>query len=110
VADLFSADDDDELRASLSASGRPAAPLAVRMRPRTLDEVVGQQHVLLANHLVERARTHAHRQGRGRPSATGRRRTQLVVVVRAEQVGHAGEPTRTHAPGHLSPPPGRLAL
>lgn len=29
-----------------SASGRPRSPLAVRMRPRTLDEVVGQQHLL----------------------------------------------------------------
>lgn len=27
-------------------SARPSAPLAVRMRPRTLDEVVGQDHVL----------------------------------------------------------------
>jgi putative ATPase len=54
VADLFSADDDDELGASLSASGRPAAPLAVRMRPRTLDEVVGQQHVLGAGSPLRR--------------------------------------------------------
>ncbi len=37
VADLFSVDD---------GSDRPAAPLAVRMRPRTLDEVVGQGHLL----------------------------------------------------------------
>jgi putative ATPase len=29
-----------------SASRRPRSPLAVRMRPRTLDEVVGQQHLL----------------------------------------------------------------
>ncbi|WP_298989337.1 replication-associated recombination protein A [uncultured Pseudokineococcus sp.] len=44
--DLFS--DDDAVPA---APGRPSAegarpPLAVRMRPRTLDEVVGQQHLL----------------------------------------------------------------
>jgi len=38
VADLFSSDDDSGPRAD--------APLAVRMRPRTLDEVVGQQHLL----------------------------------------------------------------
>ena len=54
VADLFSADDDDELGASPSGSGRPAAPLAVRMRPRTLDEVVGQQHVLGAGSPLRR--------------------------------------------------------
>jgi putative ATPase len=29
-----------------SSADRPAAPLAVRMRPRTLDEVVGQAHLL----------------------------------------------------------------
>ncbi|MEI6620448.1 MAG: replication-associated recombination protein A [Actinomycetes bacterium] len=28
------------------SSGRPAAPLAVRLRPRTLSDLVGQQHVL----------------------------------------------------------------
>jgi putative ATPase len=37
VSDLFSTADDD---------ARPAAPLAVRMRPRTLDDVVGQDHLL----------------------------------------------------------------
>jgi putative ATPase len=37
VSDLFSVDD---------GTDRPAAPLAVRMRPRTLDEVVGQEHLL----------------------------------------------------------------
>ena len=31
---------------SLSDSDRPGLPLAVRMRPRTLDEIVGQQHLL----------------------------------------------------------------
>jgi putative ATPase len=29
-----------------AGSGRPRSPLAVRMRPRSLDEVVGQQHLL----------------------------------------------------------------
>ena len=33
---------------SLADAGRAGAPLAVRMRPRTLDEIVGQQHLLLA--------------------------------------------------------------
>ena len=28
------------------ADGRPTAPLAVRMRPQTLDEIIGQQHLL----------------------------------------------------------------
>jgi putative ATPase len=41
MADLFSVDDD-----ARGAAGRPLAPLAVRMRPRTLDEVVGQGHLL----------------------------------------------------------------
>jgi putative ATPase len=41
MADLFSVDDDGR-----GGGGRPAAPLAVRMRPRTLDEVVGQGHLL----------------------------------------------------------------
>ena len=61
--DLFGSgrgdDDDEDGDAALSAgsrlpSGRPGAsrkpsprsPLAVRMRPRTIDEVVGQQHLL----------------------------------------------------------------
>ncbi|ALE92230.1 AAA family ATPase [Arthrobacter alpinus] len=55
MSDLFSAfdgDDDAEDGATLSfgdstAEGsRPRSPLAVRMRPRTLAEVVGQQHLL----------------------------------------------------------------
>ncbi|MHA7207717.1 replication-associated recombination protein A [Arthrobacter sp. MDT1-65] len=50
--DLFSAAaDDDEADASAAGTraagaGRPRSPLAVRMRPRSLDEVVGQQHLL----------------------------------------------------------------
>ncbi|MHA7278557.1 replication-associated recombination protein A [Arthrobacter sp. MDT2-2] len=51
--DLFSAAADDDgsddapaggVRAA--GTGRPRSPLAVRMRPRSLDEVVGQQHLL----------------------------------------------------------------
>ena len=30
----------------LTAAPTPTAPLAVRMRPQTLDEIVGQQHLL----------------------------------------------------------------
>jgi putative ATPase len=33
----------------------PAAPLATRMRPRTLDEVVGQEHILAPGKLLRRA-------------------------------------------------------
>ncbi|WP_307083132.1 replication-associated recombination protein A [Arthrobacter agilis] len=51
--DLFSAaaDDDEQDDAPAAGSraagiGRPRSPLAVRMRPRSLDEVVGQQHLL----------------------------------------------------------------
>ncbi|MDN4611406.1 replication-associated recombination protein A [Arthrobacter burdickii] len=51
--DLFSAaaeddESDDSPAGGVRAPGvvRPRSPLAVRMRPRTLDEVVGQQHLL----------------------------------------------------------------
>jgi putative ATPase len=58
VDDLFGhgpGNDDDDGGHAAPAAGRPAGgggntsprgPLAVRMRPRTLDEVVGQQHLL----------------------------------------------------------------
>ncbi len=57
MSDLFSSandgDDDMDDAGSLSFGGgagepssRPRSPLAVRMRPRSLDEVVGQQHLL----------------------------------------------------------------
>lgn len=56
VSDLFSSnfdgDDMDDAgtltfgERNQAASSRPRSPLAVRMRPRTLDEVVGQQHLL----------------------------------------------------------------
>ncbi|MGA7204396.1 MAG: replication-associated recombination protein A [Specibacter sp.] len=57
MSDLFSSaldgDDDSDDPGSLtfgggnqSAASRPRSPLAVRMRPRTLEEVVGQQHLL----------------------------------------------------------------
>ncbi|MBW4095713.1 MAG: replication-associated recombination protein A [Acidobacteria bacterium] len=51
MSDLFS-QDDDELDSAAPDSqagaleGRPRSPLAVRMRPRSVDEVVGQQHLL----------------------------------------------------------------
>lgn len=56
MSDLFSAlhgdetnDDDGSLTfggGSSDSASRPRSPLAVRMRPRSLDEVVGQQHLL----------------------------------------------------------------
>jgi putative ATPase len=55
VSDLFSSaldgdetDDDGSLTfgGGQQQSSRPRSPLAVRMRPRSLDEVVGQQHLL----------------------------------------------------------------
>ncbi|GER22188.1 ATPase AAA [Zafaria cholistanensis] len=46
--DLFSAADEDDFGTGPTGDmpGRPRAPLAVRMRPRTLDELVGQAHLL----------------------------------------------------------------
>lgn len=41
--------------AALSNKPIPAEPLAARMRPRTLDEVAGQQHILAAGKLLRRA-------------------------------------------------------
>ncbi|WP_427007455.1 replication-associated recombination protein A [Pseudarthrobacter sp. H2] len=47
--DADEADDGDGRASEAGRAGRPASPrspLAVRMRPRTLDDVVGQQHLL----------------------------------------------------------------
>ncbi len=49
MTDLFTADDDEPGRVATTA-----APLAVRMRPRSLDEVVGQQHLLAAGSPLRR--------------------------------------------------------
>ena len=48
MSDLFSAAEEDDFGTEPAGSvpGRPRAPLAVRMRPRTLDELVGQTHLL----------------------------------------------------------------
>lgn len=47
MQDLFSsAQDDDYDQTGAGSQSSAAAPLAVRMRPRTLDEIVGQQHLL----------------------------------------------------------------
>jgi putative ATPase len=50
VQDLFQAAD-EEKEERISAS----APLAARMRPRTLDEFVGQEHILAPGKLLRRA-------------------------------------------------------
>ncbi len=49
VSDLFTTP------AALSDKPTPAEPLAARMRPRTLDEVAGQQHILAQGKLLRRA-------------------------------------------------------
>lgn len=49
MTDLFSADDadaEDQQEAPGAGSRRRHSPLAVRMRPRNLDDVVGQRHLL----------------------------------------------------------------
>jgi putative ATPase len=51
VQDLFQATDEPKDEAAVSAS----APLAARMRPRTLDEFVGQEHILGPGKLLRRA-------------------------------------------------------
>jgi putative ATPase len=60
VEGLFEYDAGDAGRApavaggSLTGNEHPSAPLAVRMRPRTLDELVGQQHLLAAGSPLRR--------------------------------------------------------
>jgi putative ATPase len=49
VSDLFTTP------AALSDKPSPAEPLAARMRPRTLDQVAGQQHILAPGKLLRRA-------------------------------------------------------
>lgn len=49
VSDLFS------VPALLSPKPQPSEPLAARMRPRTLDEVAGQGHILAPGKLLRRA-------------------------------------------------------
>ena len=50
--DLFNSGEDQDLQdhdddaTEGDSRQRPRSPLAVRMRPRSLDEVVGQQHLL----------------------------------------------------------------
>ncbi|PYL20828.1 MAG: AAA family ATPase, partial [Verrucomicrobia bacterium] len=48
--DLFEQQEDADLESADSA-----APLATRMRPRSLDEFVGQEHILAPGKLLRRA-------------------------------------------------------
>jgi putative ATPase len=50
VPDLFEAQEDVDL-----VSAKSAAPLATRMRPRSLEEFVGQEHILAPGKLLRRA-------------------------------------------------------
>jgi putative ATPase len=56
MSDLFSPDPDDDLADDLASgqSTRERLPLAVRMRPRTLQELVGQGHLLAAGSPLNR--------------------------------------------------------
>ncbi|WP_434783438.1 replication-associated recombination protein A [Haloferula sargassicola] len=51
MADLFASAPDPDSRPETPAEG----PLAARMRPRTLDEIAGQQHILAGGKLLRRA-------------------------------------------------------
>lgn len=57
MADLFSSDPDDLAAHGTSPharASRTSAPLAVRMRPRTVEELVGQDHLLAAGSPLRR--------------------------------------------------------
>ena len=51
--DLF--DDGPDIGKKAPASAQPNTPLAARMRPRTLEEFVGQDHIIGENSLLRRA-------------------------------------------------------
>ncbi len=71
VDDLFTAAG-DELAAS-------SAPLAVRMRPRTLDEVVGQDHVIAPGSPMRRLVEGSGGTGGGTGTGTGTRAASLIL-------------------------------
>jgi len=52
VQDLFTEEDRDSVKGNPPQAG---APLATRMRPRSLDEFVGQEHILAPGKLLRRA-------------------------------------------------------
>lgn len=53
--DLFSLNEAEEAAKPATESEMAAMPLAARMRPRSLDEVAGQQHLLAPGKLLRRA-------------------------------------------------------
>ncbi|MCG2624631.1 replication-associated recombination protein A [Arthrobacter sp. I2-34] len=95
MSDLFSAADDESPAdgPTPSESGgwqpadRPRSPLAVRMRPRTLDEVVGQQHLLEPGSPLRLLAAEGSRSGPAGPSSLilwgppGTGKTTLAHVI-----------------------------
>jgi putative ATPase len=55
VQDLFEEDNDVDSSTGLGTSLEAGMPLATRMRPRALDEFVGQEHILAPGKLLRRA-------------------------------------------------------
>jgi putative ATPase len=55
VQDLFEEDNDVDSSTGLGTSLEAGMPLATRMRPRSLDEFVGQEHILAPGKLLRRA-------------------------------------------------------
>jgi putative ATPase len=55
VQDLFEGDNDVDSSTGLGTSLEAGVPLATRMRPRSLDEFVGQEHILGPGKLLRRA-------------------------------------------------------
>jgi len=55
VQDLFEEDNDVDSSTGLGTSLEAGMPLATRMRPRSLDEFVGQEHILGPGKLLRRA-------------------------------------------------------
>ncbi len=89
----------DDMNDLFSASGAPESmvrPLAVRMRPRTLDEVVGQSHALTAGSPLRRLADPASRGSLTAPSSVilfgppGVGKTTLAHIV-AKQSGREYE-------------------
>src|ERR1700758_580171 len=79
---------DDLFRAGHDANLRKVQPLAARMRPRTLDEFVGQQHFLGPGKLLRRL-LQADRLGSAifhGPPGTGK--TALAQIIAAHTQGH----------------------
>src|SRR5260370_33814688 len=52
---LFGSDNTQSARKQAPITAQVGEPLASRMRPRTLDEIVGQEHLLAPGRLLRRA-------------------------------------------------------